>query len=136
MRRGAATVRFRPPRGGGFPWGRPHWRSSIELARRLRERDVDLVDVSSGGLVPNARIPLEPGYQAPFAQRLRQEAGIATGAVGLITEPAHAEALVANGVADVVLMGRELLRDPYFPRRAAHALGAELPTPPQYLRAW
>lgn len=119
-------------------WAEGGWdvEQSIELARHLRERDVDLVDVSSGGLVPNARIPLEPGYQAPFAQRLRQEAGIATGAVGLITEPAHAEALVANGVADVVLMGRELLRDPYFPRRAAHALGAELPTPPQYLRAW
>lgn len=116
---------------GGWDLGQ-----SIELARLLRERSVDLVDVSSGGLVPNARIPLEPGYQAPFAQRIRHEAGIATGAVGLITEPAHAEALLADGVADVVLMGRELLRDPYFPRRAARALGAELPSPPQYLRAW
>jgi 2,4-dienoyl-CoA reductase-like NADH-dependent reductase (Old Yellow Enzyme family) len=97
---------------------------------------VDLIDVSSGGLVPNARIPLEPGYQAPFAQRIREEAGIATGAVGLITEPAQAEALLAEGVADVVLLGRELLRDPYFPRRAAHALGADLPAPPQYKRGW
>nr|WP_232227512.1 NADH:flavin oxidoreductase/NADH oxidase [Lysobacter daejeonensis] len=119
-------------------WADGGWdvEQSIELAKRLRQRDVDLVDVSSGGLVPNARIPLEPGYQAPFAQRLRQEASIATGAVGLITEPAHAEALVAEGIADVVLMGRELLRDPYFPRRAAHVLGDDLTTPPQYLRAW
>ena len=119
-------------------WAEGGWdvEQSVELAKRLRERDVDLVDVSSGGLVSNARIPLEPGYQAPFAQRLRQEAGIATGAVGLITEPAHAEAIVADGVADVVLMGRELLRDPYFPRRAARALGGKLPSPPQYLRAW
>lgn len=119
-------------------WAEGGWDlpQSVELARRLRERGVELIDVSSGGLVPNARIPLEPGYQAPFAQRIREEAGIATGAVGLITEPDHAEALVADGVADVVLMGRELLRDPYFPRRAAHALGADLPAPPQYQRAW
>ena len=119
-------------------WAEGGWdlAQSVELAGRLREHGVDLIEVSSGGLVPNARIPLEPGYQAPFAQRIREEAGIATGAVGLITEPAQAEALVANGVADVVLMGRELLRDPYFPRRAAHALGADLPAPPQYLRGW
>ncbi|GAB3749396.1 NADH:flavin oxidoreductase/NADH oxidase [Lysobacter olei] len=119
-------------------WAEGGWDvpQSVELARRLRERGVDLIDVSSGGLVPNARIPLEPGYQAPFAQRVREEAGIATGAVGLITEPAQAEALVADGVADIVLMGRELLRDPYFPRRAAHALGADLPAPPQYQRGW
>ena len=72
----------------------------------------------------------------PFAERIRREAGIATGAVGLITEPAQAEAIVAAGQADLVLLARELLRDPYFPRRAARELGAELTAPDQYLRAW
>ena len=72
----------------------------------------------------------------PFAERIRREAGIATGAVGLITEPAQADAIIAAGQADVVLLARELLRDPYFPRRAAQALGAELTAPDQYLRAW
>ena len=109
---------------------------SVELARGLQALGVDLVDTSSGGLSPRQRIEAGPGYQVPFAARIRREAGIATGAVGLLTEPAQVEAVVASGEADVVLLARELLRDPYFPRRAAKALGAKLPAPEQYLRAW
>jgi len=99
-------------------------------------RGVDLVDVSSGGLVPYARVPSAPNYQVPFAARIRREAGVATGAVGLITEPGQADAIVRNGEADVILLAREMLRDPYFPRRAAHALGASIEPPEQYQRAW
>jgi 2,4-dienoyl-CoA reductase-like NADH-dependent reductase (Old Yellow Enzyme family) len=108
----------------------------VELARWLKQDGVDLIDTSSGGLVPHVRIPLEPGYQVPFAARIRREAGIATGAVGLITEAAQAEAILARGEADVVLLARELLRDPYFPRRAAAELGVSIQAPPQYQRAW
>ena len=86
--------------------------------------------------MPGVRIPDGPGYQVPFAARIRREAGIATGAVGQITDAAQAEGIVENGEADVVLLARELLRDPYFPRRAAAELGAELHGPDQYLRAW
>lgn len=109
--------------------------SSIVLASRLRELGVDLVDCSSGGLVPQARIPTGPGYQVPFAAAIRREAGIATGAVGLITAPEQAEQIVATGEADLVLLARELLRDPYWPLHAARALGAETAWPSQYLRA-
>ncbi|MDR0182672.1 NADH:flavin oxidoreductase/NADH oxidase [Lysobacter sp. UC] len=109
---------------------------SIELARIVKQRGIDLIDVSSGGLAPGAKIPLHAGYQVPFAARIRKEAGIATGAVGLITQPDHAEAIVEQGDADVVLIARELLRDPYFPRRAAKELSGELHGPEQYLRAW
>lgn len=110
---------------------------SVELARGLRELGADLVDCSSGGLVPGVRIPTDPGYQVPFAERIRREAGIATGAVGLITTPAQADAIVREGKADLVLLGRQLLRDPYWPLRAAHELGQadRAPWPPQYLRA-
>ena len=119
-------------------WAEGGWdvEQSIELARIVASRGVDLIDVSSGGLVHGASIPIEPGYQVPFAARIRREAGIATGAVGLITEPDHAEAVIARGDADVVLLARELLRDPYFPRRAARELEGELHAPEQYLRAW
>ncbi len=108
---------------------------SIELSRRLREVGVDLIDCSSGALVPTANIPTSPGYQVPFAEAIRREAKIATGAVGLITTGRQAEAIVANGQADAVLIGREMLRDPYFPLRAARDLGVEMRWPNQYLRA-
>jgi 2,4-dienoyl-CoA reductase-like NADH-dependent reductase (Old Yellow Enzyme family) len=109
---------------------------SIELSRRLKSEGVDLVDVSSGGLAPQQAIVLAPGYQVSFARRIRHEAGIATSAVGLITEPTHAESIVAGGDADMVMLARELLRDPYWPRRAASALGAKIDGPQQYGRAW
>jgi 2,4-dienoyl-CoA reductase-like NADH-dependent reductase (Old Yellow Enzyme family) len=119
-------------------WADGGWtvEESVELARQVKPLGVDLVDVSSGGLVPHAKIPLEPGYQVPFAARVRREAGIATSAVGLITTPAQAERIVADGAADVVSIARESLRDPYFPRRAAHELGASIDAPVQYQRAW
>ncbi len=119
-------------------WADGGWdiEQSITLSRLLGAHGVDLVDVSSGGLVPNVRIPVEPGYQVPFAARIRREAGIPTGAVGLITGADQAEALVANGQADMVLLAREFLRDPYFPQRAASLLGAAMPVPVQYQRAW
>ena len=108
---------------------------SVELARRLRDLDVDLIDCSSGGAVSTARVPIEPGYQVPFAERIRREAGIMTGAVGLITTPEQADEIVRAGRADCVLLARELLRDPYWPLRAARELGHLVPWPPQYLRA-
>jgi 2,4-dienoyl-CoA reductase-like NADH-dependent reductase (Old Yellow Enzyme family) len=108
---------------------------SIELARRLKQCGVDLVDCSSGGLVPGAKVPAGPGYQVEFAARCRREAGIATGAVGLITRAEQADAIVARGEADLILLARELLRDPYWPLRAARALGVKGGWPVQYLRA-
>ncbi len=110
-------------------------RETVELAGLLRERGVDLIDVSSGGLAPNAQIPVGPGYQARFAERVRREAGIATGAVGLITEPAQAEHVLRSEQADLVLLARELLRDPYWPLHAAETLGHRLAWPAQYVRA-
>jgi 2,4-dienoyl-CoA reductase-like NADH-dependent reductase (Old Yellow Enzyme family) len=107
----------------------------VELARRLLAHGIDLVDCSSGGAVPDARIPLGPGYQVRFAERIRREAGVATGAVGLITEPQQADAIISSGQADCVLLARELLRDPYWPLRAARELGRTAPWPVQYLRA-
>ena len=119
-------------------WAEGGWEieQSIELARSVRELGVDLVDVPSGGLVPGVQIPVGPGYQVGFAARIRREAGIATGAVGLITEPQQAQDIIINGQADVVLLAREELRDPYWPRRAAKALGVEIEAPLQYGRAW
>jgi 2,4-dienoyl-CoA reductase-like NADH-dependent reductase (Old Yellow Enzyme family) len=108
---------------------------SVVLARALREAGVDLVDCSSGGLVPHAKVPLAPGYQVPFAEAIRARTGVMTGAVGLITEPAQAEAIVASGKADMVLFAREMLRDPYWPLHAAQALDVEATWPLQYLRA-
>ncbi|HYD85090.1 MAG TPA: oxidoreductase, partial [Opitutus sp.] len=111
---------------------------TIELARRLKNEGVDLIDCSSGGAVPNAKIEIGPGYQVPFAERVRREAGIATAAVGLITEPKQADEIVRSGKADVVLLAREFLRDPYWPAHAARALGQAkaVPPPKQYARAW
>ncbi|MEO6228181.1 MAG: NADH:flavin oxidoreductase/NADH oxidase [Thermomonas sp.] len=109
---------------------------SVLLARWLKEDGVDLIDCSSGGNVPHADIPVGPGYQVPFASRIRREAGIATGAVGLITTGEQAAAILSNGDADIILIARESLRDPYFPRRAAVALGVEIEAPVQYRRSW
>ena len=108
---------------------------SIEFSRQLKALGVDLVDCSSGGLVADAKITVGPGYQTPFAAAIRQETGIATGAVGMITAPAQAEHIVATGQADAVLLARELLRDPYWPLHAAHELRAEAEWPVQYERA-
>jgi 2,4-dienoyl-CoA reductase-like NADH-dependent reductase (Old Yellow Enzyme family) len=118
-------------------WAEGGWNAdeSVELARRLRDRGVDLVDCSSGGLVPGAKIPLVPGYQVGFAARIRREAGIATAAVGLITEPVQANTIVAEGSADLVFLARAMLRDPYWPVHAARALGETASWPTQYLRA-
>lgn len=108
---------------------------SVELARRMKDRGVDLVDCSSGGTVADTKIPIGPGYQVPFAERIRRESGLATGAVGLITEAAQADEIVRSERADTVLLARELLRDPYWPLRAARELGHMVPWPAQYLRA-
>ncbi|MEJ2060623.1 MAG: NADH:flavin oxidoreductase/NADH oxidase [Gammaproteobacteria bacterium] len=108
---------------------------SVQLAGWLKERGIDLIDCSSGGLTPDARIPAGPGFQTPFATAIRERAGMPTGAVGLITAPAQAEHILTSGQADAVLLARELLRDPYWPLHAAHALGAEVTWPKQYERA-
>ena len=118
-------------------WTEGGWNAdeAVQLAAMLKVRGVDLIDCSTGGNVPKAPIPVGPGYQVQFAERIREEAGILTGAVGLITTPAEAEAILANGQADVVLLAREFLREPYFPLYAAHELGAEMTWPVQYERA-
>jgi 2,4-dienoyl-CoA reductase-like NADH-dependent reductase (Old Yellow Enzyme family) len=108
---------------------------TVRLARLLADHGVDLVDVSSGGITPAQRIPLGPGYQVPFAQRIRAEANVPTGAVGLITEPRQAEQIVATGAADVVFLARALLRDPHWPLTAARVLGGDIEWPIQYVRA-
>jgi 2,4-dienoyl-CoA reductase-like NADH-dependent reductase (Old Yellow Enzyme family) len=109
---------------------------TIELARKLRTSGVDLIDCSSGGTSPHAKIPLSPGYQVPFAAQVRRDAGIATAAVGMITGPEQANAIIEAGEADLILLAREFLRDPYFSRTAATALGENPTPPPQYARAW
>jgi 2,4-dienoyl-CoA reductase-like NADH-dependent reductase (Old Yellow Enzyme family) len=109
---------------------------SVALARLVHPLGVDLIDASSGGNAIHAKIPLGPGYQVPFSERIRKETGILTGAVGLITTPEQVEAIVEAGQADVVFLAREFLRDPYFPMHAAQTLGAEVRTPQQYLRAF
>ena len=118
-------------------WTEGGWTAdeSVQLATWLRDRGVDLIDCSTGGNVPHAQIPVGPGYQVEFAERIRREVGILTSAVGLITTPAEAEAIVTSGQADLVLLAREELRDPYFPLHAAHELGADLAWPVQYDRA-
>jgi 2,4-dienoyl-CoA reductase-like NADH-dependent reductase (Old Yellow Enzyme family) len=109
---------------------------SVELARQLKPLGVDVIDCSSGGAVPRATIPLGPGYQTAAAATIKRETGIMTGAVGLITAPQQADHIIRTGQADVVLLARELLRDPYWPCRAARELGQKIPAPPQYERAW
>ena len=108
---------------------------SLELVRQLQPLGVDLIDCSSGGSDPHARIPIGTGYQTPFAEQIRRETGSRTGAVGLITSPAQADHIIRSGQADLVLLGRELLRDPYWPLRAARELGQLVPWPAQYVRA-
>ena len=111
---------------------------TVALARLLRQDGADMIDCSSGGIVPHAQVPVGAGYQVPFAEAVRRGAGIATAAVGMITEPAQADEIVRNGRADLVLLARAELRDPHWPLHAAHALGhaAHAPVPPQYLRAF
>jgi 2,4-dienoyl-CoA reductase-like NADH-dependent reductase (Old Yellow Enzyme family) len=108
---------------------------SVALSKELKALGVDLVDCSSGGLSPRQKITLGPGYQVPFAARIRAETGLPAGAVGLITEPQQAEQILAEGSADLILLARELLRDPRWPLRAAQVLGAEAPWPASYARA-
>ena len=107
---------------------------AVELSRRVRDHGVDLIDCSSGGLALHQQIRLGPGYQVPFADRIRREAHIATGAVGLITTAQQADEIIRQEKADCVLLAREMLRDPYFPLHAAQQLGVKLPWPAQYLR--
>ena len=118
-------------------WAEGGWspHDTVALARLLAPRGVDLIDCSSGGLVSHQQIPVAPGYQVPFARQVRHEAQVPTAAVGLITEAAQAQAIVAEGSADLVLLARELLRNPRWPLLAATALGETGPWPPQYERA-
>ena len=106
------------------------------IGRAAGERGVDLIDCSTGGNVAQAAIPLGPGYQVPFAERIRRDTGIKTGAVGLITEPAQAKEILREGRADVVLLARQMLRDPYWPIHAAIALGDHRPCPSNTFRAF
>jgi 2,4-dienoyl-CoA reductase-like NADH-dependent reductase (Old Yellow Enzyme family) len=118
-------------------WAEGGWDidQSVALAKVLKEHKVDLVDVSSGGMVPRLVMPIGPGYQTAFAERIRREAQIATGAVGMITDAAQAEHILRTGQADLVLLARELLREPYWPLQAAKELGDATSWPAQYLRA-
>jgi 2,4-dienoyl-CoA reductase-like NADH-dependent reductase (Old Yellow Enzyme family) len=118
-------------------WVEGGWNAdeTVALCRELGPLGVDLVDVSTAGLLPTAVIPAGPGFQTEFAERIRKEAGVPTAAVGLITSPAQADHIVRSGQADLVLLGREMLRDPYWPLHAARELGQPLAWPAQYLRA-
>lgn len=118
-------------------WTEGGWdlNQSVELARRLNALGVDLIDCSSGGNVPHAKIPVGPGYQVAFAEKVKQAAALATGAVGMITTAAQADAIIRDGQADIVLLAREMLRDPYWPLHAAKELGQLVEWPSQYLRA-
>jgi 2,4-dienoyl-CoA reductase-like NADH-dependent reductase (Old Yellow Enzyme family) len=119
-------------------WVDGGWRieDSVEATRRIAEAGVDLIDCSSGGASRKAEIPIGPGYQVPLAARIRRETGVPTGAVGLITDPRQADAIIADGDADLVLLGRELLRDPYWPQRAWTALKPEVSAPIAREYAW
>ncbi|MCU7494625.1 MAG: NADH:flavin oxidoreductase/NADH oxidase [Ignavibacteria bacterium] len=108
---------------------------SIEFAKKLKDTGIDLIDCSSGALIPHVKIPSAPGYQVPFAEAIKKETGILTGAVGMITDPQQAEEIVSSDRADAVLIARELLRNPYWPLYAASKLGSEIAWPVQYERA-
>ncbi|HEY3767923.1 MAG TPA: NADH:flavin oxidoreductase/NADH oxidase [Candidatus Angelobacter sp.] len=118
-------------------WTEGGWtvEESVELARILKTMGVDLIDCSSGGNVQKVRIPVGPGYQVAFAEQVRREAGVMTGAVGMITDPAQADQIIRSGQADLVVIARQFLRDPYWPLLAAQALGQEIKWPLQYERA-
>lgn len=118
-------------------WTEGGWsiEDSVELAKLLKQAGVDLIDCSTGGNVAGAKIPVGPGYQVQFAEQVRKQGGIPTGAVGLITEAQQAEDIVKAGQADLIIIARELLRDPHFPLRAAHQLGYDIKWPVQYERA-
>ncbi|QJW90844.1 NADPH dehydrogenase NamA [Spirosoma taeanense] len=118
-------------------WTEGGWTAddSVALAAVLKTKRVDVVDCSTGGNVPRATIPVGPGYQVSFAERIKQETGMPTAAVGIITSAEQAESILANGQADLILLAREFLRDPYFPLHAAHQLGDDLAWPVQYERA-
>jgi 2,4-dienoyl-CoA reductase-like NADH-dependent reductase (Old Yellow Enzyme family) len=118
-------------------WKEGGWdaQQTVVLVRELKKIGIDLIDCSSGGAVPDVKIPVKPGYQVPFAAQVRREAGIATGAVGLIREAHQAEDILASAQADAVFIARELLRDPYWPLHAAQILGVDVPWPQQYERA-
>lgn len=118
-------------------WATGGWtiEDSVRLASVLKEKGVDLIDASSGGMVPHVKITAGPGYQVPFSERIRKETGIMTGAVGMITEAKQAEAILQQGQADLIIMAREFLRDPYFPLHAAKELGEAIDWPLQYERA-
>jgi len=118
-------------------WAEGGWdlEQSIEFSKKLKAIGIDLIDCSSGGLVSNAKIPVEPNYQVPFAEAIRREAKIATAAVGMITEPQQAEAILKAGQADAIMVARQFLREPYMAFRAAQELGASVDVPRQYGRA-
>ena len=118
-------------------WAPGGWdvEETVELARRLASHGVDLIDVTSGGLVPGARIEVEPGYQVPFARAVREGAGLPVSAVGWIVAPEQADQILVNEAADAVMLARELLRNPHWPWTAARALGDQVPWPPQYIGA-
>lgn len=122
----------------GTDWVKGGWtvEESVELAKCLKQEGMDLIDCSSGGGVHNAEVPVGPGYQVPISKAVRSGAGILTAAVGMITDPVQADEIIRTGKADMVLLGREFLRDPYWPLHAAKALDKPVPVPPQYLRAF
>lgn len=109
---------------------------SVELSKKLRQAGVDVIDMSSGGIVPKVKIPVGPGYQVDLATSVKNGAGIVTSAVGMITEALQGNEIIVSGKADMIMLARELLRDPYWPRRAAKELGFRIDTPAQYERAW
>lgn len=122
----------------GTEWTDDGWnvQDSVQLAKILKEEGVDVMDCSSGGNIPGVKIPLTPGYQVPISEEIRKQSGIKTATVGLITDPQHANQIIRDGNADFVLLGRELLRNPFWTLDAARTLGYKSPIPPQYLRAY
>jgi 2,4-dienoyl-CoA reductase-like NADH-dependent reductase (Old Yellow Enzyme family) len=122
----------------GTEWTEDGWNvhDSIRLASILKKEGVDVIDCSSGGNIPGVKIPLVPGYQVPLSEEIRKNSGIKTATVGLITDPVHANEIIEKGAADFVLLGREMLRNPFWSIDAARKLGHPSPIPPQYLRGY